>query len=106
MTQAAVASSASTLLNHGNPANYNPPSVGWPCVLVFLKGLAAPVVLYTSQPQTLYEELRQLCLSRNPNDPKLIEQQTLGPLKQVCFWDTELMGVALQSAPPSSASSL
>lgn len=71
-------------------------------VLVFLRSLATPVVLYTENAQQLYDELRQVIRQVDPKSPKLIEKQGLGPLKKFSFLDTDLSGVALQNDPALS----
>lgn len=68
-------------------------------VLVFLKSLSTPIVLYADQPTQLYEEIRQLVQAANSQSPKLIEKNGVGPLKKVSFLDTEVSGVALQANP-------
>lgn len=68
-------------------------------VLVFLKSLATPVVLYADQPTQLYDEIKRLIQAANPQSPKLIEKTGVGPLKKVSFLDTEVSGVALQADP-------
>jgi hypothetical protein len=68
-------------------------------VLVFLKSLATPVVLYADNAMQLYDELKQIIKSASQQAPKLIEKQGVGPLKKVSFLDTELSGVALQADP-------
>lgn len=73
-----------------------PPQV---LVLVFLRSLATPIVLYAENPPQLYEELKATIASAKASAPRLIEKPGLGPLKKVCFLDTELAGVALQSDP-------
>lgn len=65
-------------------------------VLVFLKAMATPVVLYSENPVTLYEEIKRHIQQANPATPKLIEKPGIGPLKKVCFLDTELAGAAIQ----------
>jgi hypothetical protein len=70
-------------------------------VLVFLKSLATPVVLYTANGQEMYQEMKTLMKNAKPGSPKLVEKETLGPLKQVFFWDTEIVGAALQVEAPS-----
>lgn len=65
-------------------------------VLVLLKGLASPVVLYSEHPKMLYETLKQAWQKASLQHPKLIEQETSGPLKRVCFYDTDIVGLALQ----------
>ncbi len=68
-------------------------------VLIFLKTLSTPVVLYTENPTQLYEEMKQIIRTSNIQSPKLIEKPGVGPLKKFAFVDTELSGVALQSEP-------
>ena len=76
------------------------PTTAQVTVLVFLKSLAAPVVLYSENPTQLYEEIKQLIRAASPQSPKLVEKPGVGPLKKVCFLDTEVSGVALQMEPP------
>jgi hypothetical protein len=64
-------------------------------VLVFLKGTTAPLVLYVENPLALYDELSQI-LKLNSTTPKLIEKNTLGPVKKVCIQSTQICAVALQ----------
>lgn len=64
-------------------------------VLVFLKGTTAPLVLYVENPFALYEELQQILKINSPT-PKLIEKNTLGPVKKVCIQSTQICAVALQ----------
>ncbi|MCA9788356.1 MAG: hypothetical protein KC462_01230, partial [Cyanobacteria bacterium HKST-UBA05] len=66
-------------------------------VLVFVKSLAAPIVLYHENPQVLYDEMRKTIAAANPQAPKLVEKPGVGPLKKVSLLDTEISGVALQS---------
>jgi len=68
-------------------------------VLVFLKGLATPIVLYADNATQLYEEIKGTIKSANPQAPRLIEKPGLGPLKKVAFLDTEVSGVAMQVDP-------
>lgn len=68
-------------------------------VLLFLKSLSTPVVLYAENGTQLYEEIKQIVRSANPQSPKLIEKQGVGPLKKVAFLDTEVSGVAIQLDP-------
>ena len=68
-------------------------------VLIFLKGSAAPIVLYSENPQGLYQEIQQMIKVASQKAPKLVEKPGIGPLKKVSFLDTELMGVALQVDP-------
>ena len=64
-------------------------------VLVFLKGMTAPLVLYVENPMALYDELSQI-LKLNSQTPKLIEKNTLGPVKKVCIQSTHICAVAIQ----------
>lgn len=68
-------------------------------VLVFLRGLATPVVLYADNPTQVFEEVKQLIKQADPKAPKLIEKNGVGPLKKVAFLDIEVTGVALQADP-------
>lgn len=70
-------------------------------VLVFVKSLAAPIVLYHENPQVLFDEMRKIISSASPASPKLIEKPGMGPLKKVCLLDTEISGVALQQVDMS-----
>ena len=62
-------------------------------VLVFLKGSTAPLVLYVEKPEELYAELQQAIKSTSA---VLIEKETLGPLKKVCFIANQTAAVAVQ----------
>lgn len=74
-------------------------------VLIFLKGLASPIVLYAEDPLALYEEIKQVVAQAKAGQSKLIEKPGHGPLKKVSFLDTELTGCALQvdPGPPQGA---
>lgn len=72
-------------------------------VMVFMKSLSTPIVLYADNPTQLYEEIKQLIRAANPQSPKLIEKKGVGPLKQVSFLDTEISGVAMQLDPVLSS---
>ena len=63
-------------------------------VLVFLKGATAPLVLYFQNPFPVYEELTQVVKSPMPS--RIIEKETIGPLKQGCINSSEVCAVALQ----------
>ena len=62
-------------------------------VLVFLKGSTAPLVLYVENPQDLYTELSGLVKSTSVT---MIEKETQGPLKKVCFASNQVAAVAMQ----------
>lgn len=62
-------------------------------VLIFIKGSAAPVVLYVENPQALYEEIQQLIKTQSPT---LIEKEGTGPIKKVSVFANQISAVALQ----------
>ncbi len=62
-------------------------------VLVFLKGSTAPLVLYVENPEELYAELKQAIKSPTA---VLIEKETQGPLKKVCFISNKVASLAIQ----------
>ncbi len=62
-------------------------------VLVFLKGSAAPLVMYVEKPEELYAELIKTIKSPTP---VLIEKETQGPLKKVAFVSNQVASVAVQ----------
>ena len=62
-------------------------------VLVFIKGSAAPLVLYVENPEELYDEIQKSVKSATA---KIIEKETLGPLKKVSFVSTQIAAVAIQ----------
>ena len=61
--------------------------------LVFLKGSTAPLVLYVENPDELYAELKQAIKSPTA---VLIEKETQGPLKKVCFISNQVASIAIQ----------
>lgn len=68
-------------------------------VMLFLRGLASPVVLFKDDPQAFYTEIQQILKAASPQAPKLIEKEGIGPLHKVSFLDSDLIGVALQGEP-------
>ncbi|CCY23679.1 MAG: hypothetical protein KIC80_06480 [Brachyspira sp.] len=77
-----------------NPQGINPQNIKKrTSVLVFLKGSTAPLVLYVENPQDLYSELTQLMKSASA---VLVEKETQGPLKKVCFVSNQVAAVAMQ----------
>ncbi len=85
-----------------NPYGGIPASAQNQTVLVFLKSLSVPIVLFSESPSTLLEEIKRHIQQANPSSPKLLEKTGIGPIKRVFFLDTELSGVALQSEPAPS----
>ncbi len=77
-----------------NPQNLNAQNIKKrTSVLVFLKGSTAPLVLYVDNPQELYAEVTQLMKSPSA---VLLEKETQGPLKKVCFISNQVAAVAMQ----------
>ncbi|MCM1010174.1 MAG: hypothetical protein NC390_04780 [Fusobacterium sp.] len=62
-------------------------------LLVFIKGSTAPLVLYSEDTPALYEELNALLKT---NQVVLVEKETTGPLKKVCFYSNQIAALALQ----------
>ncbi len=62
-------------------------------VLVFIKGSTAPLVLYVKDAQALYQELIEKMTAPNA---VLIEKDTEGPLKKVCFISNQIAALAIQ----------
>ncbi len=62
-------------------------------VLVFIKGSTAPLVLYVKEAQALYQEFVEKMQS---NNAVLIEKDTDGPLKKVCFISNQIAALAIQ----------
>lgn len=77
-----------------NPQNMNQQNIKKRIsVLVFLKGSTAPLVLYVENPLDLYSELMQIMKSTSA---VLVEKETLGPLKKVCFVSNQIAAIAMQ----------
>ncbi|MBR1460079.1 hypothetical protein IJ596_00390 [bacterium] len=62
-------------------------------VLVFIKGSTAPLVLYVKDPQGFYAEMTALLQSQKS---VVVEQETEGPIKKVCFLSSQIAAVAIQ----------
>ena len=63
--------------------------------LLFIKGSAAPLVLYFENPQAVYEEFTQL-IKTSSATAKLIEKETIGPIKKFSVVSNQISAVALQ----------
>ena len=72
-----------------------PPSNLKTAVLLLFKS-SAPVVVYSDNPEILYDEVKKIIKAANASAPKLIEKTGAGPIRKVAFLDTELAGVSLQ----------
>ncbi len=62
-------------------------------VLVFIKGSTAPLVLYVKDYLGLYNELTKLMQS---SQAVLVEKETDGPIKRVCFVSNQIAAIAIQ----------
>ncbi len=62
-------------------------------VLVFIKGSAAPIVMYVENPITVYEEVKKLV---ETGQNKLYEKECVGPIKKVTFLSGQVASVAIQ----------
>jgi len=62
-------------------------------LLLFLKGTAAPLVLYFDNPQAVYEEFQYILKS---GVTKLIEKDTAGPIKKFTVLSSQISALALQ----------
>lgn len=62
-------------------------------LLIFVKGSAAPVVLYVENPQATYEEIQQLIKTQSS---AVIEKEGNGPIKKLTFNSNQVAAVALQ----------
>lgn len=62
-------------------------------LLIFIKGSAAPIVLYVENPQASYEELQQLLKS---GSSIIIEKEGNGPIKKLSLNASQISAVALQ----------
>ena len=65
-------------------------------VLVFIKGSAAPIVMYVENPITVYEELKK-CSESGIN--KLYEKECFGPIRKVSIMTGQIAALAIQEEP-------
>lgn len=62
-------------------------------LLIFIKGSAAPIVLYVENPQLVYEEFQQLLKSQVS---AIVEKEGTGTLKKLTLHSNQISAVALQ----------
>lgn len=74
----------------------NPPVKTRRPVLIFLKMVGPPLVLYVDDSEAVYNEVKQIILNASENSSKLIEKIGKGPLKKFAVLDTQIAGVAIQ----------
>ncbi len=65
-------------------------------VLVFIKGSAAPIVMYVENPITVYEELKK---AAETGQNRLYEKECVGPIKKVSIMTGQIAGLAIQEEP-------
>jgi len=65
-------------------------------VLIFLKHVGPPLVLYVDDPDSLYNEIKTAITKASSAAPKLIEKTGKGPLKTLAVLDTQIAGVSIQ----------
>lgn len=65
-------------------------------VVIFLKMVGPPLILYVDNPEELYQEFIDIIKNASERNPKLIEKKANGPVKTVAILDTQIAGVALQ----------
>jgi hypothetical protein len=65
-------------------------------VLIFLKQVGPPIVLYVDDSEALYNELKQVIANVSSSSPKLIEKTAKGPVKKLCVLDTQIAGIVIQ----------
>jgi len=68
-------------------------------LLVFLKVVAPPIVLYVDNPDETYAEIVAIIENANARVPKMVYQMGKGPLKKLAVLDTQIAGVAIQEEP-------
>lgn len=68
-------------------------------VLVFLKVVAPPLVLYVDNPEEAYMEIKRIIETANLRAPRMIDREGKGPLKKLAVLDTQIAGVAIQEEP-------
>jgi hypothetical protein len=81
-------------MTHGYSQNYKKRV----SVLVFLKGLVSPIVLYVENPNETYSDLVEIMKTQN-SIPKIIEKETNGPIKKVSFLSNQISAIAIQEEP-------
>ena len=62
-------------------------------LLLFIKGAAAPLVLYFENPLSVYEEIQGLIKN---GIMKPIEKDTIGPIRKFTIMSNQISAVALQ----------
>ena len=79
-----------------NPYMQSQPTKTRIAILVFIKGSAAPVILYVENPITVYEELKKLV---ETNQNKLYEKECTGPIKKISIMTGQIAALGIQEEP-------
>ena len=64
-------------------------------VVLFVKGAVTPIVLYFENPVAEYEDFLNY-IKTSSNTPKLIEKETIGPVKKISILSNQIAAVAIQ----------
>ena len=64
-------------------------------VVLFVKGAVTPIVLYFENPRAEYEEFLSYIKSSS-HAPKIIEKETIGPVKKIAILSNQIAAVAIQ----------
>lgn len=64
-------------------------------ILLFIKGSSMPMVLYFENPAEQYEQFQQIIKTASTS-PKLIEKETIGPIKKFSVLSSQIAAVAMQ----------
>ena len=65
-------------------------------LLVFIKGSAAPIIMYVENPVTVYEELKK---AMETGQNKLYEKECFGPIKKVSIMTGQIGALGIQEEP-------
>ncbi|MDD3150559.1 MAG: hypothetical protein PHV68_06960 [Candidatus Gastranaerophilales bacterium] len=65
-------------------------------ILIFLKHVGPPIVLYVDDSDAMFVELQEIMLKASPSNPKIIEKTGKGPVKKIAVLDTQIAGLAIQ----------
>lgn len=63
-------------------------------LLLFVKNLSTPVILYFENPETEYKHIQQILAK--PSIGKIIEFKPKGPIKNFSVMDNQICAVAIQ----------
>lgn len=78
---------------------FNQPIQTRKALLIFVKSMNAPVVLFLDDVDEEYKNFQQIIANASTSNPKVIEKTTNGPIKKFSILDTHISGVAIQEEP-------